>query len=122
MDTHLPVSAAANEPTTLPLPFPDQPSELGDLPDGAANEPPVELDALAPPPVSRPPREPRFDWQPGWRGQDAKLEREALFARLSTRWREERRRRYLEAVLTAQPAHELPYRPYGDPTPGPLAG
>ena len=83
MDTHLPVSAAANEPTTLPLPFPDQPSELGDLPDGAANEPPVELDALAPPLVSRPPREPRFDPQrpggscrgrprdPGGRGRGA---------------------------------------------------
>jgi hypothetical protein len=124
MDLH--PFATANEPTTLPLPFPDLPVEIGDeLPDGAANEPPAEGDSVAPPPQvagSRPPREPRFDWTPGWRGQDARLAREHLFDKLSTRWREERRRRYLEAVLTSQPEHELPWRPYGDPTHRPVAG
>ncbi|MCO4769263.1 MAG: hypothetical protein KDA24_04480 [Deltaproteobacteria bacterium] len=124
MDFQLPRSAAANEPTTLPLPFPDQPVELGELPDGAANEPPVPAEGVVPPPMvgTQPARAPRFDWEPAWRGQDARLEREALFARLSTRWREERRRRYLEAVLSAQPEHELPFRPYGDPVTRPVAG
>ena len=113
-----PFSTAANEPTTLPLPFPDLPTEIDELPEGAANDPPAEIEEVAPSPIdaaSRPPRHPRFDWEPGWRGQDARLEREHLFARLGTRWREERRRRYLEAVLTSQPEHELPWRPYGDP-------
>jgi|GEM_PF-3806753 len=121
MDLH---PIAANEPTTLPLPFPDLPTEIGDeLPDGAANEPPADAAEVSPPPMStRPPREPRFDWQPGWRGQDARLEREHLFARLGKTWREERRRRYVEAVLSSQPEHELPWRPYGEPTTQPVAG
>lgn len=104
---------SANEPTTLPLPFPELPREIEDLPGEAANEPPTDI---APPPyATAPQREPRFDYQPAWRAQDARLDREHLFARLDRKWREERRRRYLEALLTSQPEHELPWRPYGDP-------
>jgi len=117
MDMH-PFSAAANEPTTLPLPFPDFPVEIDELPDGSANEPPAgseETTTRRLNAATQPLRQPRFDWEPGWRGQGARLEREQLFARLGTRWREERRRRYLEALLTSQPQHELPWRPYGDP-------
>ncbi len=124
MDLQIPVTSAANEPSTLPLPFPDQPGKLGDLPDGSANEAPQPAEGIAPQHMfrgTRPERAPRFDWEPAWQGQDARIEREALFERLSTRWREERRRRYLEAVLFSQPEHELPYRPYGDPVTRPEA-
>jgi len=110
----------ANEPTTLPLPFPDLPTEIGDeLPTGAANDAPGDV---APPPMTSPPREPRFDFEPSWRSQESRMERQRLFDQLSSRWRAERRRRSLEAILVAQPEHELPWRPYGDPTTRPVAG
>ena len=111
-------NSAANEPTTLPLPFPTSPRSLmGELPEGAANEPPSS--ALR---GSAPPRDPVFQWQPAWRGQDARQERERLFDTLGAQWREERRRRYLEAMLGSEPEHALPYRPYGDPTSRGVAG
>lgn len=111
---------SANEPTTLPLPFPDFPSDvLGDLPASAANEPPGR--ATASPPHSTLPREPRFDFEPSWRSQSNQIERQRMFDQLSSTWREERRRRSLEAILVAQPDHELPWRPYGDPTTRPAA-
>jgi len=107
---------SANEPTTLPLPFPDFPSSvIGDLPEDTANEPPGEP-TVSPPPRAALPREPRFDFEPSWRSQSNQIERQRLFDQLSCKWREERRRRSLEAILVAQPDHELPWRPYGDPT------
>lgn len=112
---------SANEPTTLPLPFPDLPREIAsELPDGAANEPPGGP-AVSPPPLAAPPREPRFDFEPSWRNQESNIERQRLFDQLSSRWRAERRRRSLEAALVAQPEHDLPWRPYGDPSTRPAA-
>ena len=113
---------SANEPTTLPLPFPDLPPRaLGDLPDGAANEPPSGTQ-VSPGPLASPPREPRFEVQASWHSQESRIERQRLFDQLSAQWRAERRQRSLEAILVAQPEHELPWRPYGTPTTRPAAG
>ncbi len=106
---------SANEPTTLPLPFPDFPaSVLGLMPEVGANEPPGGP-TVSPPQLAMP-REPRFDFEPSWRGQSNQIESQRSFDQLSSKWREERRRRSLEAILVAQPDHDLPWRPYGAPT------
>ena len=95
------------EPTTLPLPFPDWPPREA----GFA----VPTFAVGAGGLAIAPLRPSFAWSPGWGNQDARLQRHRRWEDLSDRWRSERRRRRLEAILVSQPEHGLPYRPYGDP-------